>query len=79
MVDIETVMTGIVDEMGPTALRFRFPILLGVCTIFFVLGIPQTCQVESSFVPFSSHSPPIYFYNCRIMQFRSKTTKKKYC
>ena len=45
MVDVETVMTGICDEFGPAAQKRRFPILILVVSVFFLLGIPQCCQV----------------------------------
>ena len=44
MVDVETVMTGLMDEF-PTLRPHRFKVLLIVCVIFFFVGLPLVTQV----------------------------------
>ena len=44
MVDVETVMTGLLDEI-PALRRRRMPLLITLSVIFFILGLPQVCQV----------------------------------
>lgn len=43
MVDLETVMTGLVDEVAIFR-RHRFKSLIVISCILFLLGLPQTCQ-----------------------------------
>ena len=44
MVDVETVMTGLLDEI-PALRHRRMPLLITLSIIFFLLGLPQVCQV----------------------------------
>jgi len=47
MVGVETIMTGIMDTWQSLVLHWQYRVLavIGVCAIFFVLGIPCTTQV----------------------------------
>ena len=49
MVDVETVMTGILDEW-PRLSNHRLPVLLVVTAAFFLTGLPLTMQVSKSLV-----------------------------
>ena len=48
MVDVETVMTGILDAYP--AVRFhRMPVLIVLASCFFLLGLPLVCQVTQRY------------------------------
>jgi len=46
MVDLETVMSGVVDEF-PILRKYRFYVLCGVATLFYLLGLPLVTQVQT--------------------------------